>query len=209
MPESTDYEIWLANIFAQSDDDHVDFLDARAVNRYATRFNREIALILEAAGEQATADAIYYFYSDLSGQVYWCVLNPSLGPLRVEFMQSVKSLYQHCFLPRCSRFFSHIDQGPEPARPLNGVCYMLWDMGLEVHALNGDLEMLEQSLDVLSFALSLPSVACQESALHGLGHLAFKHRARTAPIVDQYLRRNDLLLELRHYAQAARVGYVL
>jgi hypothetical protein len=86
---------------------------------------------------------------------------------------------------------------------------MLWDLDSECHALNGDLEMIAECLDVLEFALSLPSVACQESALHGLGHLAFKHRARTAPIVEQYLKREDLPIELRHYAQAARVGYVL
>lgn len=210
MTVSTDYEVWRSLIFAKSDKHDVDLLDKRAVNVFATRFNREIASIVEAFGEEATAEAIWHLYSDSSsGQVYWCVLDESLGSLRVEFIRSIGSLYTDCFLPRCSRYYSHIDQGPEAMRPLNGVCYMLWDLGVECPALNGDLEMLDASLDVLSFALALPSVACQESALHGLGHLAYKHSERTMPIVEEYLKRDDLPVELRNYAQAARVGYVL
>ncbi|RIK74204.1 MAG: hypothetical protein DCC68_23505 [Planctomycetota bacterium] len=209
MTVSTDYEVWRTLVFAQSDVHSVEQLDKCAVNGFATRFNREIASIVDAYGEEATAEAIEYLYGDASGQVYWCVLDESLGSLRVDFIRSIKSLYTDCFLPRCSRYYSHIDQGPEALRPLNGVCYMLWDLGVECPALNGDLEMLDASLDVLSFALALPSVACQESALHGLGHLAYKHNERTMPIVEEYLKRDDLPIELRNYAQAARVGYVL
>jgi hypothetical protein len=210
MSSPTDFEIWRAFILDQSDVHDVDQLDKHAVNGFATRFNREIASIVEAFGEEATAEAIWHLYSDSgSGQVYWCVLDKSLGPLRVEFIHSIKTLYTDCFLPRCSRFYSHIDQGPEPARPLNGVCYMLWDLSVEGPALNGDMEMLDASLDMLKFALALPSTACQESALHGLGHLAYRHKDHTVPIVEEYLKRDDLSTELRDYAQAARVGYVL
>jgi hypothetical protein len=208
MTASTDYEVWRTLIFAQSDAHSVELLDKRAVNGFATRFNCEIASIVEAFGEEATAEAIDYLHGYGSGQVYWCVLDKSLGPLRVEFVHSIKTLYTDCFLPRCSRFYSHIDRGPEPARPLNGTCYMLWEVGV-ISAINGDMHMLDASLDVLKFALALPSDACQESALHGLGHLAYEHKDHTVPIVEEYLERDDLPTELRDYAQAARVGYVL
>lgn len=207
-PRSTDYQIWLAKLLAECDDDAVDYMDQRVVNRWATRFNHEIASIVATAGEEATSKAVSLLYG-CPGQIYYGVLDPALGPLRVEFMQSVKSLYQNCFLPHCSEYYSHLDRGPEPERPFNGICYMLWDLELDGHAINGDPEMLGQSLDVLSFALSLDSTACQESALHGLGHLAFKHVNRTTPIVEQYLERKDLSPELYSYAQAARIGYVL
>ena len=58
--------------------------------------------------------------------------------------------------------------------------------------------------------LRLQSVACQESALHGLGHWAVDYNTIVRPIIDGYLSDNRALRpELRAYAEGARVGGVL
>jgi hypothetical protein len=58
--------------------------------------------------------------------------------------------------------------------------------------------------DVIARTLALPNVACQESALHGIGH-GFGAPA----MVDAYLAANpDIPPALRAYALNARAGRV-
>jgi hypothetical protein len=58
--------------------------------------------------------------------------------------------------------------------------------------------------------LKIDSIACQESALHGLGHWELFYPAEVAEIVDQYLKENpNLRSELKNYALDAREGHVL
>ncbi|GLV27376.1 hypothetical protein TomTYG45_38000 [Sphingobium sp. TomTYG45] len=57
--------------------------------------------------------------------------------------------------------------------------------------------------------LSQANIACQEAALHGLGHWASAYPSAVAAIIDQYLdadagRRADLSA----YARSARCGCV-
>jgi hypothetical protein len=66
-------------------------------------------------------------------------------------------------------------------------------------------------LDVLTATLALGSIACQEAALHGLGHWHWRgDRSQVAPIVDAFIARNPgARPELLTYARAARGGCVL
>jgi hypothetical protein len=58
--------------------------------------------------------------------------------------------------------------------------------------------------------LKIDSIACQESALHGLGHWELFYPTEVAEIVDQYLKENpSLRSELKNYALDAREGHVL
>ena len=87
---------------------------------------------------------------------------------------------------------------------------MLWDMvGLECEPLRGNQRMLAASLDVLTFALNFDNPACQESALHGLGHLVHEDKPRITRIVEDYLKRSDPTQELCAYANAAIKGDIL
>jgi hypothetical protein len=57
--------------------------------------------------------------------------------------------------------------------------------------------------------LRLPNPACQESALHGLGHWAHAYPAFAAATIDAYLAANPTLRpELARYAEAARSGCI-
>lgn len=183
--------------------------DPATLSSYVSRFNRDIDSIVKEHGEEPVCKAIWYIYGPVSGYM-WEVLDASLGPRRIETMQSLKDLYRRGFAAYCAKYFSHLSRGPEPARPLNTACYMLWDMdGVECPAINGDVDMLDASLDVLSFALDTNNWACQESALHGLGHLAMSHGKQTAPVIQTCLRRRPLPAELRAYAERALRGCVL
>ena len=202
------YDDWLEDAVTGGDAGiYVD--DASTVNVYAIRFNRDIASIVAAYGEEQINKAIWHIYGATSGYM-WDAMDKSLNTRRVEFMTSVKDLYTNGFARFCSPYFGHLDRGPKNARPMNSACYMLWDMdGIECPAINGDTELLAASVDVLTHALGLDNLACNESALHGLGHLATMFAAKTSPPINAFLRRKNLPVELRDYALNAKAGSIL
>jgi hypothetical protein len=58
--------------------------------------------------------------------------------------------------------------------------------------------------------LGFSSIACQESALHGLGHWQRDHDPRVNAIIDDFLEANpDVDTRLVSYANSARCGCVL
>ena len=58
--------------------------------------------------------------------------------------------------------------------------------------------------------LALDSLACQESALHGLGHWQHAYPEEVQQIIDRFLNANkNLRPELAAYARSARTGCVL
>ena len=125
---------------------------------------------------------------------------------------AVKTLYADLFKPSCPDHFGHLDAGPEPPNPLSSACYMLWDMdgGIGTLAARGNATVRDAAYDVLRHALDLDSLACNESALHGLGHLHHVHGKRATRLVDGFLARRGkaIPVELRRYAEAARIGRV-
>jgi hypothetical protein len=109
------------------------------------------------------------------------------------------------FKPRCPPHLSHLD---EDAGPLIGVCYMWWDVFPSL-ALAGDPDLPNLHGSALS-TLEINSLACQESALHGLGHWQREYPARVAVIIDKFLETTaDADPGLLAYAQSARCGCVL
>ncbi len=202
------FDEWLADAFTDGKEGTCVDDDAAAVNEYVTRFNRDVASLVATHGEERINKAIWYIYGSASGYM-WDAMDESLGQRRIEFMASVRDLYASGFASFCAQHFGHLDCGPEVARPMNSACYMLWDMDGIDWAINADAQMLEASLDVLTFALELDNWACNESALHGLGHLATDFRAQSSPPITAFLRRKDIPPELREYAKAAKAGSVL
>jgi hypothetical protein len=98
------------------------------------------------------------------------------------------------------------------ADDLESVCFMWWDLWPDREPRKGsaDRGAVESAvLDALTAIAALPSVACIESALHGLGHQHARHPGRTEEIVDALLKRaNGLPTDLVRYAEAARRGAV-
>jgi hypothetical protein len=126
---------------------------------------------------------------------------------RKRGFRSILSLYQRAFAPHCSN-------GTKGSNPkLEWICFMFWDVVALGHTLKNPDEQREREaivFSVLEQTLDLPSLACQEAALHGLAHHCFGgRREQVSAIVDRWLaRQTDLLEWLRDYALAARVGAV-
>ena len=57
--------------------------------------------------------------------------------------------------------------------------------------------------------LGLANPACQESALHGLGHAARQAPERIGAIIGAFLEREALRPEILAYARSARSGCIL
>ncbi len=91
---------------------------------------------------------------------------------------------------------------------------MWWD----VAPIHGNREgagfeaIADEIFRVMEASLRTESVACQESALHGLGHWAIydRYRGRCERMVDDFLRAaRSPRPELVRYAGSARAGRVL
>jgi hypothetical protein len=125
-------------------------------------------------------------------------------------LHSFRQLFEGCFAKRCSPHLSHID---EPgANPLNSVCYMWWDLiPFYGHPEEPAWQEFDQDiLQVMEATLQLDSIACRESALHGLGHWQRHYPERVGDIIDQFsMSHKDLPEKLQEYMMNAYVGYVL
>jgi hypothetical protein len=129
-------------------------------------------------------------------------------------VEAMVNVFATLFAPRCAPKLSHLD---EPGTtPLNSVCYMWFDLlpiygGIKDDPVAENRQLGPVLLDVMRRILDLESVACRESALHGLGHWQPYYPKQVVAIIDAFLKKNPGLLRdtLRDYALAARQGCVL
>jgi hypothetical protein len=128
---------------------------------------------------------------------------------RVACVSAMQNLFARIFEPRCAPILSHLDESG--GNELSYICYMWWDI-MPVEATSKPSlpdPIHEACLAVMRDTLKLASPACQESALHGLGHWARAYPEFTAATIDAYLAANPQLRpELSRYAQAARFGCI-
>jgi len=178
---------------------------------YVTRLFEDPCPALEGFTDAELNKGLWYLISPGLGEHMLCLDEPSLPiETRVRCVRSCESLFRKLFLPRCSPHLSHRDWAG--AAPLNSICYMWWDImpvygGPEPQ----DRERLHAAaLDTMGVILNLNSLACQESALHGLGHWRRCSPERTESLIDEFLRSHpDARPELLTYAKSARCGCVL
>ena len=137
-------------------------------------------------------------------------LNDASLPLeaRITCVHQIRILYQDLFMPRCAERLGHLS---EQGGRLEMICYMFWDVacfGGPAGQREGNL-FEDAVLDVLEDTLYLEHAACQESAIHGLGHRVGRHPARAPAILDRWLRTGPIRdARLRSYADAARTGCI-
>jgi hypothetical protein len=128
--------------------------------------------------------------------------------LRRHFIRSLEILYRELLAPRCSPSLGHLS---EEGQPLNSACYMLWhNVCWEPTVVPLAQNRYDSAfLEALRTILAIDHTACQESALHGLGHWHEAHGAAVENIINEFLQRHPNLVEpLRKYAEQARHGAV-
>jgi hypothetical protein len=178
--------------------------DAASLQRLAEVFEGA-GTLLAPYSDAAVAQAFW----DLSSNVFPAVFEESIDwAVRHRFLRSFEPLFRNLFEVRCTPDLGHFSQGC----PLNTACYMWFDFNCWTSTPDPltrnrlDTEFLASMRSILG----IDHVACQESALHGLGHWHRNHPAEVESIIDDFLeRRPRLSEELREYAGYARQGRVL
>jgi hypothetical protein len=170
---------------------------------YVTRLFENILSATASYSDAQIAHGLWFIASSSSGFLY---TSANIG--REQTLTASYHLFEQLFAKRCSPHLSHTIRSTEPTdiNPLNMTCYMWWDLDWISPV---QLKINELALDIMERTLQLDSIACQESALHGLGHWKSKYPERVTTIIDQFLKRETTLSDaLKVYAQAARAGCV-
>ena len=196
------FETWLFDILELEEAPFLN--DESQVIPHFIYLNENIGSLVAEWGEEAMAQAIWSAY----GMGTWNgIFNGPYTSVHHQLLHSLKNLYLRGFEPYCSEHYGN--QGPQPPKPMNAPCYMLWDMGgIECMARPGS-PMIDVIFDTLRFILAMGHGACQHSALHGLGHLACSLSHKTTPLLEEYLSGKNIPEALRTYARSAMSGCVL
>ncbi len=179
--------------------------------QFLTQAFENAAVVLQPYSDAQLKQGLWFLVDSSCSNHMFALLDASVPwPARQRCIQSIYKLYEGCFAQRCTPHLSHLD---EPgASPLNLVCYMWWDI-IPIYGKPNDpvwSEFDQEILGVMESTLQLDSIACHESALHGLGHWQHKYSERVGEIIDAFLMKHrELRKELEMYAANAYVGYVL
>ncbi len=176
---------------------------AELVEALCSRAGRHV----EEIGADAVGDLVWYLMG--AGRQVWFEVAKAEPGHATDAVLGLRRLYEHCF----ARHLTDWRGVGEDPRPLGTACYMLWDMdgGLDVIPRLGRPEHLVPACyQVLEHALSLDAPACWESALHGLGHIVFRHPDPGRAMIDRFLETQGRHVPeaLRRYAASARTGCV-
>jgi hypothetical protein len=184
-------------------------LEPQRVITYATELFESAGKLLAPYTDAQVNQGLWFLISEGVSPLY--ALTKASIPLeqRVHCIRSISTVFEQCFLVRCTPHLSHLDD--PGAGALNPVCYMWWDIfplsGQPEDATRREID--EACLSVMESTLRLPSVACQESALHGLGHWGLSYKSQCQSIISTFMQRHrDLRPELQNYAARAKERYV-
>jgi hypothetical protein len=213
----TSFEHWVDCLFGRPGeyppsfatvDDEYPLLQPETALEYVTRLFSDAGTHL-ARFDDAQLNQGLWELVGASGDVHPMLFSELPWPERKQGILSISALYESLFLPRCSPHLSHMDDSG--ASPLNSICYMWWDI-FPTWGQPGEAQFAQRDttlLEVMSRTLELDSVACRESALHGLGHWHIHYPAETTRIIEVFLdREGELEPDLLTYARSASAGCV-
>ena len=176
------FEEWIEHAFSREvriqqaawyfDPNH-DWWDPKPVEAvaYLTRlFEDPERSLCWFSDDQIAQGLTYLVGTSASGDNGWLSAIEVPVEARVRCVEAIGKLFDRLFAPRCTPHLSHLSE--VAAGTLNCVCYMWWDE-FPCIALPSDPNLRRLSgtaLTTMEHILGLGSLACQESALHGLGH---------------------------------------
>jgi hypothetical protein len=219
---SASFDDWITYVFDHPrapqhwrwSDDFVEWSvpATNTVNFLAKTFEESGTLLTRFTDHQV-AEGLWYFSSMSLSEIPQILWNNEVALTeRQRVIRAVQKLYQNCFALRCVPFLSHLEkESNRCSNPLNGACYMWWeDFGMHWPEDVAHNQIEKECLAVLEYTLGLESIACQESALHGLGHSASRYPEFVKSAIDCFIKFNpNADPRLIQYALAAREGNVL
>ncbi len=134
----------------------------------------------------------------------------SLG-LKLDCLSAMVTLFQSFFSIKCGDKLMCCTKDSID-NPLSKTCFMWWDIALiypAKYTCDWGSEFNESVIGAMDSILEIDSLACQESALHGLGHWESEETAFTIKkIVDRYIINKNVSGELLNYARNAKAGMI-
>ena len=217
------FEQWLAFVFDHSvptGQENAWYWDLNAdewveepadVIRFLTQSFENAAEVFQPYSDAQLNQGLWYIASNSCSNHMFALLDESIPWTgRQRCIASIHQLYEQCFAKRCSPHLSHLDEAG--ANPLNGVCYMWWDI-IPIYGNPKDpaqQELDQAILQVMESTLQLDSIACRESALHGLGHWQRAYPEHVGEIINKFsMTYRHLPKHLEDYMGNAFTGYVL
>ena len=177
---------------------------------YLTRlFNSPVESVGRFSDAQLNQGFWYLASSSFSDHMYVLVDATLPEAARLACLGAMKQLFGQLFAARCTNRPSHGAAADELSE-LNKICFMWWEV-LPLHGEPNDPRRIKFDQAVLALqrdTLAMESLACQESALHGLGHWSYYYRTKVRPMIEAYLDGMPDHAALRAYAQLAADGKV-
>jgi hypothetical protein len=180
---------------------------------YITQLFSSIDRLIEAYSVAQIAQGLNFLIDPVSSE-HMIALFEGGVPLneQIACIDSFYVVYRDLFAIACSPILSHaLATYDADYNRLNNTCYMWWDMmTFPLHGHDPAREKLNQPiLDVMDKTLQIDHIACQEGALHGLGHWFRDYPTFVQKRVNRFLAKNPRLPRgLHKYALAARTGRV-
>jgi len=216
------YEAWLEHAFGHevrfqrppwffdSDADWWNPKPESAIDFLTRLFRSPAVLTAQFSDDQIAQGLTYLLDTGAVGDSGWLYSSEVPVLARKACIAATFNLFSEIFQPRCEPVLGHLSK--VRSAPLNTVAYMFWE-GFPCVALPGDAHRQELQLETLAVMeriLALNSIACVESALHGLGHARISHPGQVEQIIDRYLASGRCATaDIAAYAKAARCGCVL
>lgn len=238
VPTNVSFEEWVRCVFDHpvdreawywaDDDDAFEPNPVRLVAHSTRLFEQSAEVLARFTDEQV--DQGFWFLVGAPPELDVLCANVVPLPDRLQCIRSMSALFERYFAVRCTPHLCHLlKRKDEPGvGPLNSSCFMWWDllwhpielwrdpgfanqMPVEYQLQVANEEEIDEAcIAVMESILELPSIACQESALHGLGHWGSFRQERCRGVIASFLQRHpDIRPELREYALHAQEAKVL
>jgi len=208
VPPEPDWKVWHRR------SDHTDWnveADPIRTVEFVTQLFTEIEKITAPYSDAQINQGIdFLLFPFFSKHVVMLGHNAVPDSMRFACIESFNVVYRDLFAKRCT----NRKRGDPKYNPLNEVCFMWWDI-FPFHPrkrpTSAEAEKIDQALlDVMVKALQLKSRACQESALHGLGHWYKAYASFVYEVITQFIDTHpNLYPPLYDYAIAARGGRIM
>ncbi|MEQ1789526.1 MAG: hypothetical protein ABL857_03685, partial [Rickettsiales bacterium] len=133
-------------------------------------------------------DGLNYLVSNIFSNYMFAWINKEVTTAdRKKFIESIYRIFTDFMANRCNERLSHL--GEKDAHSINYICYMWWDL-IPIHPVRSfSMETDKMFLDVMKRTIAINNIACQESALRGLGYWHSNYPEIVGEIIDGYIEK--------------------
>lgn len=190
-------------------DMYVEELTSSTGVEYFTRLFLEGHTCLRRFTNDQIGQALWYLNDPSCSDHARCVLNLDVNEsVRNRCLESIPVFFEKVLAARGENKMDSYVTDDDEVVLINQAFFMWWDVS---PICPGNLlpKQIEICFDSMQRILSIDHIACQKSALHGLGHWHDDNPERVEEIIDAFIANNpEMNPDLLTYARQARTGYI-